>query len=332
MKIGIVGTGSVARGNYIPFLSRQDDVELLYMNRTVEKAEACAVEFGGCAFATIPDLVAQQPDAVLVLTREMQHHEAGMAVIEHAPPRVFFEKPLVAMEDQAHVSEADFFHAREMLLNARQNGVETAMVFNYRFFDQSVRAQQLIQTRGLGEVIQVTALVHYACWSHCIDLVHMFAGPLAELSAVSPPNQHVGAGIEAADLAAAFVTERGASGTIIGTSGTNFQFPLFELTFSFTGGRVSFRGLDGDMELLDYGTNAHESFALSRQTSRWDQYGASFEKSLDAYLASIRASAPPPVPGVAGLRELQVEAAMRRSAREKRTVDLAAELPLQITE
>lgn len=328
MKVGIVGTGSVARRNYIPFLSKQDDVQLLYTNRTLGKAQQCAADFGGDAFATVAELMAQDPDTVLVLTREMQHHEAGMAVLEHAPKRVFFEKPLVAMQDQAHVSEDDFSDARAMLLKARRCGAETAMVFNYRFFDQSMRAKKLITDRGLGDVIQVTGLVHYACWSHCIDLVHMFAGPIAELSAVSPSREHVGAGIEAADLASSFVTEGGASGTIIGTSGTNFQFPLFELTFSLTGGRISFRGLDGDMELLDYGGNAHELFGLSRQTSRWDQYGASFEKSLGAYLRSVRMAAPPPVPGITGLRELQVEAAMRRSVRERRVITLRDEFPL----
>jgi len=157
----------------------------------------------------------------------------------------------------------------------------------------------------------------------------MFAGPLSQLTAISPAHQHVGAGIEARDLAAAFVTDGGASGTIIGTSGTSFQYPLFELTFSFTGGRISFRGLDGDMELLDYAGSTHETFGLSRQTSRWDQYGTSFEKSLDAYLQSIRDMTPPPVPGIAGLQELQVEAAMRRSARERRTVVLNDEFPLE---
>ena len=49
-----------------------------------------------------------------------------------------------------------------------------------------------------------------------------------------------------------------------------------------------------------------------------------------AYLDSLRHGMPPPVPGIAGLQELQVEAAIRRSIALKRPVDLAAELPLEL--
>jgi hypothetical protein len=45
-------------------------------------------------------------------------------------------------------------------------------------------------------------------------------------------------------------------------------------------------------------------------------------------LQSLRKRTAPPVPGVAGLRELQVEAALRRSIRERRPVNLAREFPL----
>ena len=47
LRVGIVGTGNVARRNYIPFLADQEDVSLAYLNRTPAKAEAVANEFGG---------------------------------------------------------------------------------------------------------------------------------------------------------------------------------------------------------------------------------------------------------------------------------------------
>jgi hypothetical protein len=43
---------------------------------------------------------------------------------------------------------------------------------------------------------------------------------------------------------------------------------------------------------------------------------------------SLRQRTAPPVPGLDGLRELQVEAALRRSIRERRPVNLAREFPL----
>jgi hypothetical protein len=43
---------------------------------------------------------------------------------------------------------------------------------------------------------------------------------------------------------------------------------------------------------------------------------------------SLRDGLPPPVPGLAGLQELQVEAAIKRSISLRRPVDLPTELPL----
>lgn len=47
IRIARVGTGSVARSNYLPFLSRQPDMSLAYFSRTRSKAEECAASFGG---------------------------------------------------------------------------------------------------------------------------------------------------------------------------------------------------------------------------------------------------------------------------------------------
>ena len=128
-------------------------------------------------------------------------------------------------------------------------------------------------------------------------------------------------------MAAAF-SAGGAAGTIIGTASIDRGFPLFELLFSYEGGRLTFRGLDGDMELLDYRGARHESFALTRDRSRWDLYRYSFDKALDAYLGSVREGREPPAPGLAGLQELQFEAAMKRSIRLQRPVRVQEEFPL----
>ncbi len=326
LKIALVGTGSVARNNYLPFLAKQEDVSLLYFNRTRAKADECARGFGGEVLDSPRELVAAQPDAIFVLTRETQRYEATSILLEHHPKRLFFEKPLVAKAGQEHVTEEDFFRAKELLGRAKAAGTETAMIFNYRFFDQTKRAQALIGERDFGKPIETTALVHFACWSHCIDLIHVFAGSVAKMSAVGGEVEHG----SASDVAAAFRLENEAVGTILGTQGMSFEFPLFELTLNFEKGRIHLRGLDGEMEVLDYGSKVHESYGLIRNYSRWDQYNASFEKSVGAYLDSIRKNLPPPVPGIAGLRELQFEAALRRAIKEHRTVEVQEEFPLEL--
>lgn len=328
LKIGIVGTGSVARASYIPFLARQEEVELLYLTRTREKAEALAAEFGGRVVDTPAELAAADPDAVLVLTRETQRAEATAALLEHKFRRLFFEKPLVARDGQENVCEEDFFTARELLQRAEALGTETAMVFNYRFFEQTQRARRFVAERRLGQPLQVVAYSHYATWSHVIDLIHLFVGPLSAISAVTSEAVRGSGENAAVDVGAAFRFANGAVGTILGTVSPSFAFPLFELTVNFEGGRIHLRDLDGEMELLDYAGACHERLAPITNSSRWDHYGASFGKSLAAYLESIRGQQPPPIGGAAGLEELRFEAALKRAAAQRRWVDLAEEFPV----
>jgi predicted dehydrogenase len=127
---------------------------------------------------------------------------------------------------------------------------------------------------------------------------------------------------------ASFLIGNQATGVLLGTSGINWNFPLFELTVNFEGGRIHFRDLDQDMEVLDYRSQVHEIFSPSRGESRWTKYDESFEKSVDAYLASIRKGAPPPVPGMAGLLELQFEASLKKSIAERRPVLPSEEFPI----
>ncbi len=327
IKIAILGTGNVARSSYLPYLAKQADVALSYFSRTRSKAEACAREFGGRVAGSIGELLADDPDTVLVLTHETQRFEAVTTLLDAGRPRrLFFEKPLVAQHGQAKVCEDDFAKARDMLRRARAAGAETAMVFNYRFFDQTLRAQKIVGDRSFGKLTQASLFVNYACWSHCIDLLHLFGGRAARISALAGETPYQGA----VDVAGAFSLANGATGTIIGTNGSKFALPLYDMTFSFEGGIIRFNDLDGPVDVFDNAARYHESHALIGNHSRWDQYQASFQKSLAAYLESIRRNEPPPVPGLAGLEELQFEAAMRRAIALKRPVDVQQEFTLDI--
>ncbi len=328
LKIAIVGTGKVARQNYVPYLAGQPDVVLGYYNRSPDKAKQIAEEFAGDVFATLDELAAWNPTTVLVLTSETCRYDIGMQLVAAGVPRLFFEKPLVAQAGQAHVTEDDFQKGKALLQAAEERGCETAMVFNYRFFDQSLAARHIVATRNFGQVIHATGLVHFACWSHAIDLIHHFAGNIVEVTALTSGEARKGAGMEAKDIVAALRLENGATGTLVGTAGMNFKHPLYELVFTFENGRIHMRDLDGDMEVLDSASPRHETYSIGRDRSRWDQYGSSFHKSLQAYLESLRERQPPPVPGRDGLRELQVEAAFKRSIAERRPVLVQEEFPL----
>ena len=338
LKIAIVGTGKVTQNSYLPGLAQQPDVALGYYNRTPEKATACAARFGGQAFSTLAGLMDWQPDAVMILTRETERLEATQAVLAHRPRRLFFEKPLVAGKGQEHVTEQDFFDGQKLLQQAESIGCETSMVFNYRFFEHTQIARRIVAERDFGRVLNITGLVHYACWSHAIDLVHFFAGALAEVSALQSQAVHDSGNFHAPDITFAFRTADDATGSLLGTSTLAWTFPLFELTFNFERGRIRLQDLDGEMTVMDATGNSGgssngievQTYRIAGHYSRWDQYTGSFAKSVNAYLNTVRNNTPPPVPGRYGLLELQVEAAVQRSISTGKPVQLAETFPLNL--
>ena len=87
LKIALVGTGNVAKRNYVPCLSDQEDVELGYYNRTRTKAEAIAEEFGGAVFDSLEALTAWNPDSIFVLTRETERRAVIAALLALKPRR-----------------------------------------------------------------------------------------------------------------------------------------------------------------------------------------------------------------------------------------------------
>jgi len=328
MKIALIGAGDVATGQYLPFLAKQPDVELGIWNRDVSKAASAAAKFSITHFASLTEAAAWQPDTTLVLTSDTSHADVATTLLELGVKRMLVEKPLIAAKGQAHVTEEDFHRGKDLLILARKTGCDMAMMFNYRFFDQTLTAKRLAEERAFGLVINVAAQVHYACWSHCIDLIHHFAGPLTEITALSGTADRSGQGITAPDVIVSFRTESGATGNLLGTAGMKWQHPLFELIFTFENGRIHLRDIDGDLEILDGARRTHERISAVRDASRWDHYGASFGKALTAYLHSIREKLPPPVTGLDGLRELQVEAALKRSIAHRRPVLVQEEFVL----
>ena len=107
IRLGVVGLGNVAVNNYLPFLSRQENVELYCCSRDPEKAKACAERFGIHACSSLEELAQLQLDAVFILTLEPFHYETACRLLTFSPKRLFIEKPLLARNGQADVCEQD---------------------------------------------------------------------------------------------------------------------------------------------------------------------------------------------------------------------------------
>jgi predicted dehydrogenase len=325
-KVAVFGTGKVARDNYLPLLREQADVELGLYNRTTRIAQDEA-RVGGRAFETLDEALDWGPDIAFVLTSERVRADVASLIIRAGVPRVFVEKPLTAAAGQALVSEQDYEVGKTLVSTAGAAGTEMAINFNYRFFLTVQQVMAAVAERSWGSLISFAGRVHFACWSHLLDLVGLFGGAAVRVSALEGPVVRSARGMESRDLAVTLLTASGATGVMTGSVSGPWQHSLYDLILDFEGGRAVLRDLDAVVELHDRDSEESEVRSLVADRSRWNRYASSFRASIEAYLETVRRGSPPLVPVEAGLQELRLEAAIRRSVRIRREVDIDKEFP-----
>ena len=320
MKCAVVGIGGVALGQYLPALAGIEGVELGYLSRSAAGPDAAVERFGGVVLDGYDGLAEWNPDVAFVTATDTEHPTVVRELIARGVPRLYVEKPFVAKRGQAFVTDDDYREGVTLLADAERAGVQIAIGFNYRAFATVQTA--LAATASWGGVTGVTATAHYACWSHTIDLIALFAGPVRRVSALAGEHEHGTPPMRTVDRAVTFITEDDAVGTLRGSAGSSFADTLLELTVQFERGRATLRDLGMSLELAGH-DGAIVRHRPPTDASRWGLYDRSFADSLTAYIASVRALSTPAVTGADGVSELLFEAGIHRSLATGAPVHLA---------
>ncbi|WP_214711814.1 MULTISPECIES: Gfo/Idh/MocA family protein [unclassified Exiguobacterium] len=149
MRIGIIGTGGIAKTAHIPqYIAAGADV-VAVMNRTRERGEAVAEQFGiERVYETVEEmLVTEQLDAVSVCTPNALHKAQVIAALE-AGCHVLCEKPPAISAREAN----------EMLAAARKAERTLHYGFHYRHRSDTQLLKRMIDAGELGHVYAATAL------------------------------------------------------------------------------------------------------------------------------------------------------------------------------
>ncbi|GAA3640032.1 hypothetical protein GCM10022200_24480 [Microbacterium awajiense] len=324
MRCLVVGIGGLAMGQYLPFLTRQEDLELAYLSRRSASSRAAQDAFGGHGLDSWSEVEGFAPDIAFNLATDSAHAHVLESLIEARVPRVFTEKPLISQAGQENVDEDDFFRARDIVGLANEAGFEIAMGFNYRFFESVQDSLDAVAGARLGPLRTVVANSHFATWSHTLDLIGMACGPIATLTAMAGPGTARDGRTPTRSVS--FRAVSGAVGSALGSALRDWEDDLLDISFSFDGGHLRWRDLDAESSMFEAASGRRTVTVLPGP--REARYSASFTASLTAYLAAVRTNAPPPVGVDAGLRELQMEASISRSIREHRAVRVQEEFPL----
>ncbi|MGH7655595.1 MAG: Gfo/Idh/MocA family protein [Gemmatimonadaceae bacterium] len=145
LRLGLIGAGRIARNRIAPGIHAAEHATLYAAaSRELARAEGLRPER---AYDSYEALIADRDvDAVYVATHNGLHKELSIAALR-AGKHVICEKPLAM-----HARECE-----EMLRAAESSGKHLAEAFMYRHHPQIARAQEIVRTGTIGEVMAVEA-------------------------------------------------------------------------------------------------------------------------------------------------------------------------------
>ncbi|WP_462410762.1 Gfo/Idh/MocA family protein [Neobacillus sp. Marseille-QA0830] len=152
MNVGIIGCGSIARFRHAPEYKANPHVEeMVFFDRSLERAKELANEFGGRAVETVEELY-EDPEIVAIsdCSSNDAHHIYSTNALLHGK-HVLCEKPLaINVECAEKILEAE-----------RSSGMKLMVDHNQRFTKAHRKAKEIIDKKELGEV-----LTFKTCFGH----------------------------------------------------------------------------------------------------------------------------------------------------------------------
>lgn len=144
MKVGIIGCGKIAQVRHIPEYQANAFAEIAgYYDFNQERAAGLAKEYGGMAYTSVDELLANpEIEAVSVCAANNAHAEITIKAL-NAGKHVLCEKPMaVTIEDCEAMVEA-----------AKKNGKKLMIGQNQRLLATHMKAKELIEQGAIGKVL-----------------------------------------------------------------------------------------------------------------------------------------------------------------------------------
>ena len=144
IKVGIIGCGKIAQVRHIPEYAANPHAEVYgFYDINLERAQALAAKYGGKAYATYEELLADPAiEAVSVCAANHVHAEISIAALK-AGKHVLCEKPMaISLEGCEAMVEA-----------AKESGKYLMIGQNQRLAKAHAKAKELIEQGAIGKVL-----------------------------------------------------------------------------------------------------------------------------------------------------------------------------------
>ena len=317
-KVAVIGYR--ARGKRLaPAFAHESDCTIIGVCDIVEeRAREGADTYGVRAYTDVDELLAKEEfDIACIPVGERFRYDLVMKCLR-ANKHVFTEKPLSGEEGQYRIKFSDVDKAVDMVEEwQRHPGRQFGICFPVHYTENVQWAKQRIREGATGDFRFVHALTMAGSWNHIIDIVRYLCGDVAEVFAFAD---------NPGDPDTKAVTlrfENGGVGTLVFLNEIALQY---QLKWVGTLGEIMVNDIAGDAAWRPhpgktFGTTGElEHFSPAGLTG----YPAAEPVFVDAqiadFVASIREARQYVADGWAGLRHIEIDAAITESMRTGKPV------------
>ena len=313
LRFGLVGAGGIARSYLQVFAGLPDTAIVGVVDVDAAAANRLSVALDAESARSIEELIAKTDlDAVIVCTPPDSHPRVALAAIG-AGLGVLCEKPLAIGIDAA----------RTMVAAAAAEGVPFTMATKFRFVEDVIKAQELVQSGVVGEIIQLENTFASRVdmrnrWNsdravsgggvlidngtHSVDIARYFLGPIQDVLVVERPRTQGLAVEDSVQLLLRTASE--ATATI-------------DLSWSYdntTDTYLQVYGTDGALRV-----GWRESAYRENRAEEWVRFGTGYDKvrcmrrQVENFCAALRGREPLAITAADAIASVQVISAAYRS-------------------
>jgi predicted dehydrogenase len=312
-KVAIIGYR--ARGKRLgPAFAGTDGCKIVGVCDIVEeRAREGADTYGVKAYTDVDELLAKEEfDIACIPVGEQFRYDLVIKCLR-ADKHIFTEKPLAGEEGQYRIKPSDVVKAWEMIEEwQRHPGRQFGICFSMHYMENMQWAKQRIRGGILGDFRFVHALTMAGSWNHLIDIVRYLSDEVTEVCAFA---DNPG---DPAAKAVALHFENGGVGTLVFLEGVALQF---QIKWVGTLGEITINDLSGDAWCRlhpgrSFGTPGEtENFAPLGLTGYPAAEPVTLAAQIADFIASIREGRQYVADGWAGLRHMEIDAAITESMR-----------------
>ena len=309
-RVAILGYRAQGSQHHAPAFARLPDCRIVAVCDIVEeRAREGAARYGARAYTDADEMLDREEiDIVDIPVGEKYRHALVMKCLRRGK-HVFTEKPLAGADGQYKIALSDLPAAREMVDEWQRQGTHFGVCFGLHASRNVQRMKEAIQSGALGRFRQVQARCFWGTWNHLIDQVRFLCGDAAEAFGYAE-------GDDWGNKTACLRFENGGLGTLAMSKQVNVQF------------QIKWIGESGEATADNINGTATWHLHKSLDATTWSQetdlrrgtYGTLFEDLIAEFVACIRERRPFAADGWAGLRHMEIDAAITESIRTGRPV------------